>query len=87
MVGDGTNDVPVGVTVPASTPVDNATFLDIGGSPYEGTPKPTCDTKLVDAEQRQVDRADVQRLHRRPGPGRLRGLIIDDINFSTDPAR
>ena len=33
--------------MPASTPVDNATFLDIGGSPYEGTPKPRCDTKLV----------------------------------------
>ena len=35
------------MTVPASTPVDNPTFLDIGGSPYEGMPKPRCDTKLV----------------------------------------
>ena len=43
------NGVPVGVTVPASTPVDNPTFLDIGGSPYEGMPKPLCDTKLVHA--------------------------------------
>ena len=89
LVGDGgvDTDVPVGVDASrASTPVDNATFLDIGGSPYEGQPKPRCDTKLVDRQQRQVDRADLQRLHRRPGPGRACArLIIDDINFSTDP--
>ena len=47
LVGDGTNGAPAGVTVPASIPVDNATFLDLGGSPFEGQPKPQCDTKLV----------------------------------------
>ena len=38
-------------------------------SPYEGKPKPLCDTKLVRLQQRQVGRADVQRLHRRPAAG------------------
>ena len=42
-----TSDLPVGVDVPASTPIDNPTFVDIGGSPYEGQPTPLCDTKLV----------------------------------------
>ena len=46
IVGDG-NTVPVGVTVPASTPTVNSTFVGIGGSPYEGQPKPLCNMKLV----------------------------------------
>ncbi len=57
VTGDGTNGAPIGITVPASTPVDNPTFADMGGSPYEGMVKPRCDTKLVDSQQRQVDRA------------------------------
>ncbi len=31
--------LPTGVTVPQSTPVDNPTLVDIGGSPYEGMPE------------------------------------------------
>ena len=36
-----------GVTVPPSSPKANPTLVDLGGSPYEGTQRPSCDTKLV----------------------------------------
>ena len=87
VVGDGgiTNDLPVGVTVPASTPIDNATFLDIGGSPYEGAPKPTCETKLVRVNNGKSIVPIFNVFTDVPIPSRLRGLIVDDINFSADP--
>ncbi|MFN0282859.1 MAG: SdrD B-like domain-containing protein [Kineosporiaceae bacterium] len=87
LVGDGgaTNDLPVGVTVPASTPVDNATFLDIGGSPYEGQPKPRCDTKLVTVNNGKSIVPIFEVFTDVPVPSRLRGMMVDDINFSTDP--
>ena len=87
VVGDGgvTNDVPVGVTVPASTPVDNATFADSGGSPYEGRPEPLCDTKLVRVNNGKSVVPMFNVFTDVPLPSRLRGLIVDDINYSTDP--
>ncbi|MCW2768130.1 MAG: pectin esterase [Nocardioides sp.] len=87
VVGDGgaTNDVPVGVTVPASTPVANATFLDIGGSPFEGTPQPLCETKLVTVNNGKSVVPMFNIFTDVPIPARLRGLVVDDINFSGDP--
>ena len=86
VVGDGsTTAPPVGVTVPASTPVDNATFLDIGGSPYEGTPQPLCDTKLVRVNNGKSIVPIFNVFTDVPVPARMRGLLIDDLNFSTDP--
>ncbi len=87
VVGDGgvANDVPIGVTVPASTPVTNSTFLDIGGSPFEGAPKPLCDTKLVRVNNGKSIVPMFNVFTQVPIPTRLRGLIVDDINFSTDP--
>ncbi len=87
VVGDGgvTNDLPVGVTVPASVPVENATFLDIGGSPYEGGQEPRCDTKLVRVNHGKSVVPMFNVFTDVPIPSRMRGLIVDDINFSTDP--
>ena len=85
VVGNDTNGAPTGVTVPASTPVDNATFLDIGGSPYEGSPKASCDTKLVRVNNGKSVVPMFNIFTDVPVPSRLRGLIVDDINFSTDP--
>ncbi|HQR26823.1 MAG TPA: SdrD B-like domain-containing protein [Nocardioides sp.] len=85
LVGDGTNGAPNGVTVPASTPVDNATFLDLGGSPYEGMPKRTCGTKLVELNNGKSVVPMFNVFTDVPLPSRLRGLIIDDVNFSADP--
>jgi len=85
VVGDGTNGAPAGVTVPASTPVDNATFLGIGGSPYEGMPKPRCDTKLVRVNNGKSVVPMFNVFTDVPIPARLRSVIIDDLRFSTDP--
>ncbi len=77
-------DLGSGVTVPASTPVTNAPFADMGGSPYEGTVKAKCDTKLVDLNN---GKSIVPMFHvftDVPVPSRLRGLIVDDLNFSVD---
>jgi hypothetical protein len=52
IVGDDIT-LPAGVTVPPSTPTDNPTFADIGGSVYEGQPKPLCDAKLVHLSDRK----------------------------------
>ena len=76
---------PIGVTVPASTPIDNATFADIGGSPYEGTPKPLCDTKLVQLNNGRSIVPTFNLFTDVPIPGRFWGLIVDDLNFSSDP--
>ena len=100
LVGNGTNGLPVGVTVPASaasaanltkpttvppeTPVDNATFVDLGGSPYEGTPKARCDTKLVDLNNGKSIVPMFNVFTDVPIPSRLRGLVVDDLNYSTD---
>ena len=85
LTGDGYNGAPAGVTVPASTPVHNPTFLDIGGSPYEGTPKASCDTKLVRVNNGKSVVPMFNIFTDVPVPSRLKGLLLDDINFSTNP--
>jgi hypothetical protein len=86
VVGDAgvTNALPVGVTVPASTSVDNPTFVDIGGSPFEGTPRPRCDTKLVRVNNGKSIVPMFTVFTDVPIPARMRGLVVDDINFSND---
>ncbi len=83
--GDGTNGAPTGVTVAASSPVDNPTFVDIGGSPYEGKVKPKCDTKLVSLNNGKSIVPMFNLFTDVPIPSRLFGLIVDDINYGTDP--
>ncbi len=84
IVGDGTN-LPVGVTVAASTPIDNPTFVGIGGSIYEGQQKPLCDTKLVRLSDRKSVAPGFNFFTDVPLPGRFWGLIVDDLNFSSNP--
>ncbi|MDZ4718393.1 MAG: SdrD B-like domain-containing protein [Roseiflexaceae bacterium] len=81
------NDItlPIGVTVPASTPTDNATFVGIGGSVYEGQQKPLCDTKLVHVSDRKSIAPGFNFFTDVPLPGRFWGLIVDDLNYSTNP--
>jgi uncharacterized repeat protein (TIGR01451 family) len=86
IVGDGTNGVPVGVTVPASTPVVNATFADeLNGSYYEGQPRPLCDTKLVQLNNGKSIVPTFNLFTDVPLPGRFWGLLVDDLNFSSNP--
>lgn len=84
MEGDGTA-LPLGVTVPASTPTENATFVDIGGTPYEGQARPLCSTKLVTLANGRSIAPTFNYFTDVPVPVRFWGLIVDDLNFSSDP--
>ncbi|MDO8363828.1 MAG: hypothetical protein Q7V88_13085 [Actinomycetota bacterium] len=77
--------LPNGIVVPASTPTDNSTFIDIGGSPYEGQAKPLCDTKLVGLNNGKSIAPLFNVFTDVPLPGRFWGLLVDDLNFSSDP--
>ena len=79
------NGVPVGVTVPASTPTVNETFTAIDGSPYDGQAKPLCDTKLVELANGKSVAPLFNFFTDVPVPARMRTVLIDDLNFSTDP--
>ena len=79
--GQGTQTV----SVPASTPVNNDTFVGIGGSPYEGQPKPVCDTKLVTLHNGKSVVPMFNVFTDVPLPGRFFAYLVDDLNFSSDP--
>ena len=87
LVGNDINGVPTGVTVPASTPTDSPTLVDIGGSPYEGLAKPLCDTKLVPLANGRSIVPTFNVFTDVPLPGRFWGLLVDDLNFSSDPTQ
>ena len=91
VANDGSTDnypavtLPNGIVVPPSTPVDNATFLDIGGSPYEGQQTPGCGMKLVPLANGRSIVPTFNVFTDVPIPGRFWGLLVDDLNFSSDP--
>jgi hypothetical protein len=84
---DGYPAIPManGVTVPASTPTANQPFADGGGSPFEGMPKPLCDTKLVRVSNGRSIAPTFNYFTDVPVPGRLVTYMIDDLSFSSDP--
>jgi SdrD B-like domain/IPT/TIG domain len=71
--------------VGASETVANPTFVDIGGSPYEGQATPLCDTKLVTLQNGKSVVPMFNVFTDIPLPGRFFGLLVDDLNFSSDP--
>jgi uncharacterized repeat protein (TIGR01451 family) len=79
------NGIALGVTVPASDTVDNAPFLDMGGTVYEGQAKPLCDVKLIHLSERQSIAPGFNFFTDVPVPGRFWGLLVDDLNFSSNP--
>ena len=89
-IGNGDNFVPA-VPPPAcagplhTVHVTNPTFLDIGGSPYEGQQKPLCDTKLVSLANGKSIAPAFNVFTDVPLPGRHWFIIIDDLNFSSNP--
>jgi uncharacterized repeat protein (TIGR01451 family) len=92
VAGMGTDIYPAnttyvpGVTVPASTPVVNDTFAaNLGGSYYEGQPRPLCDTKLVQLNNGKSIVPTFNLFTDVPLPARFWGLIVDDLNFSSNP--
>jgi uncharacterized repeat protein (TIGR01451 family) len=89
-IGNGDNFVPA-VPPPAcagplhTVNATNPTFLDIGGSPYEGQQKPLCDTKLVSLANGKSIAPAFNVFTDVPLPGRHWFIIIDDLNFSSNP--
>jgi hypothetical protein len=65
--------------------VDNQPFVDMGGSPYEGMAKPLCDTKLVPLANGRSIVPTFNVFTKVPLPARFWGLVVDDLNFSSDP--
>ncbi len=86
-VGNGSNGVPLGVTVPPSEPTVNDSFADIGDVIYEGLQKPLCDTKLVPLANGKSIAPTFFLFTDVPLPGRAWGLIVDDLNFAADPTK
>jgi hypothetical protein len=76
---------PAGVTVDPSTPTHNPDFAGGGGSPYEGQARPLCSVKLVRVSNGRSIAPTFNYFTDVPVPGRLWGLIVDDLNFSADP--
>ncbi|MBI5352269.1 MAG: hypothetical protein HZB50_06485 [Chloroflexi bacterium] len=90
IAGSGTDNygpvtLPNGITVPASTPIDNQPFADGGGSVFEGTQKPLCDMKLVRVSNGRSVAPTFNFFTQVPLPGRFWGLLVDDLNFSSNP--
>jgi hypothetical protein len=65
--------------------VYNPDFFDNGGSPYEGMQKPLCDTKLVTVSTQKSTAPNFNLFTDVPIPVRFWGLLVDDLNFSSDP--
>lgn len=82
--GYGPVTTPEGITVPSSNPTDNPTFVDIGGSIYEGRQTPLCDQKLVHVSNGRSIAPTFNLFTDVPVPARFWGLLVDDLNFSAD---
>ena len=57
-----------------------------GGSPYEGQRKPLCNERLVDLADGQNANSDFFVFTDVPQPGRIRGVLLDDLTLELDPA-
>jgi IPT/TIG domain-containing protein len=100
-IGDGENFVPqippapcagalhtvdvAGVGPDGTNAVENPSFAEAGGSPFEGQQKPLCDSKLVELKAQQNPAADFHLFTDVPVPGRIVGLMTDDLNVEIDP--
>ncbi|RCG28619.1 hypothetical protein DQ384_23000 [Sphaerisporangium album] len=65
--------------------VDNPTFADAGGSPYEGEQRPLCDVKLVTVNDQRSIAPPFHLFTDVPQPGRLFGAVVEDLALGTDP--
>jgi len=57
-----------------------------GGSPYEGQRKPLCNQRLIDLKNGFNANADFFIFTDVPMPGRIRGVLLDDLVLELDPA-
>lgn len=66
-------------------PAVNPGFANAGGSIYEGQDKPLCDSRLVTVQVGKSVAPSFFLFTPVPIPGKMWGLINDDLNLSTDP--
>ncbi|HET7480763.1 MAG TPA: hypothetical protein VFJ72_14755, partial [Rubrobacteraceae bacterium] len=62
------------------------TVNDPRQGPYDGQQMPLCDSKLVHLNAQQNAGADFFMFTDTPIPGRVWGLVTDDLNIETDPS-
>ncbi|NUQ84072.1 MAG: DUF11 domain-containing protein [Anaerolineales bacterium] len=74
-----------GVGADGPEAVDNPSFADAGGSPFEGMQKPLCNVKLVTLNNGKSIAPGFTFFTDVPLPGRWKGYIINDLAISTDP--
>ncbi len=74
-----------GIGADGPSAVVNPSFADAGGSPYEGTQKPLCNTKLVTVSNGRSIAPTFNLFTDVPIPGKWKGYIIDDLTLSTNP--
>ena len=66
--------------------VDNPTYAtELNGSYYEGQPKPLCNAKLVTLSNGKSTAPLFTFFTEVPIPGRFWGLLVDNLNFSSNP--
>ncbi|MDI6693903.1 MAG: SdrD B-like domain-containing protein [Anaerolineales bacterium] len=65
--------------------VENPSFADAGGSPFEGMPMPLCNVKLVTVSNGRSIAPTFNLFTDVPIPGKWKGYIIDDLALSTNP--
>ena len=91
VLGVGTDNYPAsspqpGITVPASTPVDNPAFAGRWRhSLTKGMVKPTCDVKLATVSTGRSIAPTFNVFTDVEIPGKWKGYIIDDLNVSVNP--
>jgi hypothetical protein len=91
VAGSGTDSYPQQIlaggtiTVPASVPIDNPGYVDVGGSRYEGQAMPLCNVKYVELSWGKAVAPIFNLFTDVPIPGKWKGYIIDNLNVSVDP--
>ncbi len=76
------------LTHPTTTSgIYNPGYMSAGGTPFEGTRKPLCDTQLVTVRNGRSATPNFAWIPQSwvPLPSRIFGLVVDDLNLSTNP--
>jgi SdrD B-like protein len=63
----------------------NPSFVDAGGSPYEGQERPLCNMLLVPVSNQKSIAPGFYYFADVPLPGRLYGAVVEDLALGTDP--
>jgi hypothetical protein len=63
----------------------NPTFVENGGSPFEGKPMPLCDVRLVTVADQKSVAPGFSFFTDVPLPGRLYGAVVEDLALGTNP--